>query len=107
MASGPPKYHMDRVGRRLADRSCNFVLAAEKRLGRLSLACLPQQCVPHWMQNVAKLPSYWAGPVIGLRGTALIVRRQLDKHAITYADYKVFDPLTMIRLFGCSSNYLV
>jgi hypothetical protein len=49
MASGPPKYHMDRVGRRLADRSCNFVLAAEKRLGRLSLACnqitarLPQE----------------------------------------------------------------
>jgi len=32
MASGPPEHHVDREGRRLADRSCNFVLAAEKRL---------------------------------------------------------------------------
>jgi hypothetical protein len=32
MASGPPEHHLDRLGRRLADRSCNFVLAAEKRL---------------------------------------------------------------------------
>src|SRR6516165_6815117 len=32
MASGPPEHHVDRLGCRLADRSCNFVLAAEKRL---------------------------------------------------------------------------
>ena len=32
MASGPPEHHVDRLGRCLADRSCNFVLAAEKRL---------------------------------------------------------------------------
>src|SRR6516165_11156780 len=32
MANGPPEHHVDRLGRRLADRSCNFVLAAEKRL---------------------------------------------------------------------------
>jgi hypothetical protein len=33
MASGPPEHHVDRLGHRLADRSGNFVLAAEKRLG--------------------------------------------------------------------------
>ena len=31
MASGPPEHHVDREGRRLADRSWNFVVAAEKR----------------------------------------------------------------------------
>jgi predicted RNA-binding Zn-ribbon protein involved in translation (DUF1610 family) len=34
MASGSPEHHMDRLGHRLGDRSCNFVLAAEERLGR-------------------------------------------------------------------------
>ena len=33
MASGSPEHHMDRLGLRLGDRSCNFVLAAEERLG--------------------------------------------------------------------------
>ena len=32
MASGPPEHHVDREGRRLADRSWNFVVAAEKRV---------------------------------------------------------------------------
>jgi hypothetical protein len=38
MASGPPEHYVDRLGRHLADRSCNFVLAAEKRLGGFGLA---------------------------------------------------------------------
>jgi hypothetical protein len=39
MASGPPEHHVDRLGRRLADRSCNLVLAAEKRLAlRIGMA---------------------------------------------------------------------
>jgi hypothetical protein len=33
MASGSPEHHMDRLGFRLGDRSCNFVLAAEEWLG--------------------------------------------------------------------------
>jgi len=36
MASGPPEHHVDREGRRLADRSWNFVVAAEKRVGLLA-----------------------------------------------------------------------
>jgi hypothetical protein len=34
MASSPSEHHMDRLGYRLGDRSCNFVLAATKRLER-------------------------------------------------------------------------
>jgi hypothetical protein len=36
MASGSPEHHMDRLGLRLGDRFCNFVLAAEERLGSSS-----------------------------------------------------------------------
>jgi hypothetical protein len=32
MASGSPEHHMDRLGRRLGDRFCNPVLAAEERV---------------------------------------------------------------------------
>jgi hypothetical protein len=38
MASGSPEHHMDRLGRRLGDRICNSVLAAEERLGTSSNA---------------------------------------------------------------------
>jgi hypothetical protein len=32
MASSPPEHHMDRLGHRLGDHSCNSALATEKRL---------------------------------------------------------------------------
>src|SRR6516164_4694601 len=50
MASGPPEHHVDRLGHRLADRSCNFVLAAENRLalpiGRSHISCRRSALLP-------------------------------------------------------------
>src|SRR6516164_7016393 len=36
MASGSPEHHMDRLGRRLDNRSCNPVLAPEEWVGSLT-----------------------------------------------------------------------
>jgi hypothetical protein len=42
MASGSPEHHMDRLGRRLGDRSCNPVLAPEEWVGSSKLTPLEQ-----------------------------------------------------------------
>jgi hypothetical protein len=56
MASGPPEHHMDRLGRRLGDRSCNPVLAPEEWVGSYKLT--PWQIVSLGAP-VAWLSSYW------------------------------------------------
>jgi hypothetical protein len=59
MASSPPEHHMDRLGHRLGDRSCNSALATEKRLEKINskrkgrhfrlhaapIGCIGQSCV--------------------------------------------------------------
>src|SRR5689334_11883319 len=57
MASGPPEHHVDRLGHRLAHRSCNFVLAAEKRLGGLGLIYRQLAYICRVIEMVGALPA--------------------------------------------------